>query len=404
MRVLFVSPSAGLGGAERALVEGVRSLRIVAPDWKVALIAAEDGPLVETVRALGAEVDVLPMPGRFAATGEFGHAALGTWIRLASEGGGLMRYARLLRGRFREWRPDVVHSNGLKTHILSAWSAGSDQPLVWHLHDYISARPVSARLLRLHSRKASLVLAVSRSVADDAAGVLGGATRIQTVYNAIDIERFRGEGVRLDLDAASGLPAAPEGTLRVGLAATFARWKGHEVFLRAVGALVARVNIRAYIIGGPVYRTGDASQVRPGELEKLVRDLGLGDRVGFTGMLPDTSVALRALDIVVHASTRPEPFGLTIAEGMATGRAVVMTDAGGAREVAVPDETCLTHAPGDVAALARQIERLVRDPELRGRLGAAAAACVRHRLTHRQMGEALRGAYVGLAGAVEGAA
>jgi len=81
---------------------------------------------------------------------------------------------------------------------------------------------------------------------------------------------------------------------------------------------------------------------------------------------------MRALDVVVHASTQPEPFGLVIAEGMASGRAVIVSRAGGAEELVTDGVDALSHTPGDVADLAQSLERLIADPALRARLGAAA--------------------------------
>ena len=59
--------------------------------------------------------------------------------------------------------------------------------------------------------------------------------------------------------------------------------------------------------------------------------LSVAVSVGFTGRIDDVPAALRALDIVVHASVEPEPFGLVIAEAMACGRPVVVSRAGGRR-------------------------------------------------------------------------
>ena len=64
---------------------------------------------------------------------------------------------------------------------------------------------------------------------------------------------------------------------------------------------------------------------------------------------------MRALDVVVHASTEPEPFGLVIAEAMACARAVVVSRAGGAAEIIEPGVDALAHAPGDAAELAECI-------------------------------------------------
>ena len=81
---------------------------------------------------------------------------------------------------------------------------------------------------------------------------------------------------------------------------------------------------------------------------------------------------MRALDVVVHASTQPEPFGLVIAEGQAAARAVIVSAAGGAEELVTDGVDALTHAPGDAGGLARAIERLANDRALRTRLGLAA--------------------------------
>jgi glycosyltransferase involved in cell wall biosynthesis len=392
MRVLYLSPSGGLGGAERALLEGVRALRSLEPSWTIGLISLDDGPLISELRSLGVDATVLPVPEVFAAVGESGRGAGATLLQLTRGAGPLAGYARAFRRHVRAWAPDVVHSNGVKTHVLGAWS-GPAAPLVWHVHDYLSSRGVSGRLLRHHRRAVALVLANSRSVAADAASVLGRDARIETLYNAVDFGRFTPDGPRLDLDALSGLaPAAPD-LLRIGMVATFARWKGHAVFLQALAALNDDQRFRAYVVGGPVYRTGTASQVTRDELEATVRTRGLQGRVGFTGFVNEPARVYRSLDILVHASTEPEPFGLSIAEGMASGCAVVMSAGGGAREIGEPELTCLSHTPGDVSDLRRQIIRLLDDEQLRRRLGTAAAAGVRERFTMQRYAESLRSAY-----------
>src|SRR5437762_10771501 len=100
------------------------------------------------------------------------------------------------------------------------------------------------------------------------------------------------------------------------------------------------------------------------DLKRMAAGLGLEGKVGFTGFLTHPAEAMRALDVVVHASTKPEPFGLVIVEGMACGRAVIVSGAGGAAEFTVDGVNALEHAPGDAVGLARLMMRLAQDREL----------------------------------------
>ncbi|HEY0874659.1 MAG TPA: glycosyltransferase, partial [Vicinamibacterales bacterium] len=108
------------------------------------------------------------------------------------------------------------------------------------------------------------------------------------------------------------------------------------------------------------------------ELDALVRHRGISARVGFTGAIHDMPAAYRALDIVVHASTRPEPFGLVIAEAMSCGRAVVAAPAGGAGELFADGVNAIAAHGGDPEALANALEQLIDQPERRLALGSAA--------------------------------
>jgi glycosyltransferase involved in cell wall biosynthesis len=285
----------------------------------------------------------------------------------------------------RAWRPDIVHSNGFKMHVLAALVRPSGARVIWHIHDFVTNRPVMARLLRALSPRCSLAVANSRAVGADTVAALGAGTRVQVVLNAVDSARFAPDGPADDLDAAAGLPPAPSGTIRVGLVATLAHWKGHEVFLSAIARLPRDCTVRAYVVSGPVYQTA-GSQLALDALRGSAARLGIADRVAFTGFRPDAARAMRALDVVVHASTEPEPFGLVIAEAMASARAVVFSAAGGARELAVPEVEALAHEPGDADTLARQIERLVLDRDLRARLGAAARAAAESRFSRARLG------------------
>jgi glycosyltransferase involved in cell wall biosynthesis len=377
LRILYLNPNGALGGAERALTDLIQSVRQARPEWVLELITGSEGDFTSAARALGISVCVLPFPAAFRRLGDAGAGGpagdavskSSMMTRLAGSTPELLNYVFKLRSLLRTCQPDLVHSNGFKTHILAAWAAPRSSRVLWHVHDYVGSRPLMSRLMRAHAGRCDIALANSRSVARDLDSVCGSALEIRTVHNAVDLDRFNPCGATLDLDALSGLSPAPAGCLRVGLVATMARWKGHEVFLRALSMLPSRLPIRGYVVGGPIYET-TGSQRTLDELRELAREVRIEKRVGFTGFLSDSAAAIRTLDIVVHASTQPEPFGLVVAEAMACGKPVVASNVGGVTEIVSENETALTHCPGDAAAMAACIERLAADSDMRRKLGS----------------------------------
>lgn len=384
----FFTPVAVLGGAERALVDLVTSLVREAPSLRVHVLVGEDGPLVEVLRDAGADdVQVLALPDALRTMGE---ATLG--LRSGALAAlGLADYARRLRRAVREVAPAVLHTNGMKAHLLGAMAAVRRAPVVWHVRDLVGVRRRTAALLRGAAPFARGAIAVSRLVADDLRGCRVGLP-IEVVHDAVDVERF----APLDeppsvLDALAGLSIAPPGTVRVGLLATYSVWKGHDVFLEAAARVDRAVPVRFYVVGGPIYDT-PGSQLSLETLRARAAALGIAERVAFVGFQREPAPIYRDLDVVVHASTAPEPFGLTIAEALACGRAVIATRTAGCVEL-LRDDDALTVPPRDPAALARAIDALARDPARRRALGRSARDRATAQLDRRRLGGQLLAAW-----------
>lgn len=374
MKLVYLNPSGQLGGGEVALLDLMASIRAAEPEWSLHLIAGAEGPLAARAERIGVSITVLPFPNALARLGDAGtggssRAALLT--KLVRAAPAVIGYAGKLKQVLRELRPDLLHTNGFKMHVLGARARPHKGiPVIWHVRDYVSSRPLMARLLRRYMGRCAAVVTNSRSVAKDVRSVCGEGLKIYPVLDAIDLEKFSPVGNALDLDSLAGLAQPEQGTIRVGLLATMAFWKGHDVFLNALSRLPPDLKVRGYVIGGALYQT-DGSQHSVENLRSLAGRCGLGDKVGFTGFVDDPASAIRALDIVVHASTEPEPFGLVIAEAMACGRAVIASEAGGAAEIITKGVDALGHRPGDVEGLADCIARLATDADLRARLGQA---------------------------------
>lgn len=375
----------------------MQSVHSQEPAWSLALRSSRPGPFVDRTRALGVAADIVEMPesvarlGDSAALGRSGRL-LGVGVRSLAAVGGVLTYRRALREALKREAPDIVHTNGFKMHVMGAWSRPSGAALVWHLHDFVSSRPLMAHAIKHLSRSCDAAIAVSHAVAEDARRVWRGRMPVQVVLNGVDLDDFNPRGPRADLDRLAGMPPAPPKTVRVGLVATMGRFKGHEVFLRALAALPRGLGVRAYVVGGAVYETR-GSELSVERLRALAADLDLGDRVGFTGFVDDPAAAMRALDVIVHATVVPEPFGLVVAEGMACGRAVITSAAGGAGEIVRAREDALTVAPGSVEELAGAIRELVENGDLRLRLGQAGRRSAEQRFDRRRLGNQVAAVY-----------
>jgi glycosyltransferase involved in cell wall biosynthesis len=161
--------------------------------------------------------------------------------------------------------------------------------------------------------------------------------------------------------------------MTIGVAGRLAPWKGQHVFLEAFALAFPDGNARAHVIGSAMFGEDAYAEGLVAQAERL----GIADRVDFRGFRDDIWSELAELDMLVHCSTSPEPFGQVVVEGMASGLPVIAAAAGGPTEVIRDDVSGLLIEPNDPAALADALRRLADDPALRARLASAAQAASR---------------------------
>jgi glycosyltransferase involved in cell wall biosynthesis len=111
-----------------------------------------------------------------------------------------------------------------------------------------------------------------------------------------------------------------------------------------------------------------------------------------TGFLDDMPAAYRALDVVVHASTRPEPFGLVITEAMACGRLVLATRTGGAAELFEHEVQAVGLDVAQVSTMTAALGGLLVDPDRRAAIASRARAHVVARFGRRRFAGGLQAA------------
>jgi glycosyltransferase involved in cell wall biosynthesis len=393
MRIAFLNPSGQLGGAEFCLLDMLAVLRQERPDWEVHVILGEAGPLIDRAAALGATVEAMPFPVEIAGLGDSGRTNVSSLLtQIPRVIPSVFAYRDWLRTALNRHDPSIIHSNGFKMHVLGAMAKPPKSKLVWHMHDYIGPRPLMARLLRHFAKRSAAILAVSTSVAEDVRLCLGPRRKVIPILNVVDLQTFSPDGPTLDLDSLSGLTPASQNTVRVGLLATMAWWKGHRLFLDSLAKIDRDLPIRAYIIGGALYQTRSKQETVDG-LRQYAERVGAADRVGFTGYVDNPAAAMRALDVVVHVSTEPEPFGRVIVEAMACGKPVISSGVGGAGEILMMGDFALAFKLNDPVSLAKAITKLLVDPDLRRLLGRNGLNTARTRFGRERLARELLAVY-----------
>ena len=268
------------------------------------------------------------------------------------------RLHRLARGA----RIDVIHhNNGLDVRavLLAKWLG---VPLI----AYQRGTEWNSPTVRYISRFVDAYVANSEATKGVLLGLGLQSDRIKVIYPPIDLQRFH-PGV--DASRQRRELGIGDGDLSFGIPGTLLKWKGHDVFLKAARlVLEALPAARAVVIG----EVPDGSTGYRDELMGLARELGIEHRIVFTGFRKDIPELIQLLDVVVHASVKPEPFGRVIAEGMAMGKPVVASMLGGPIEIIEDGETGFLVPPGDPEKLGRRIIELLTTPSLARRLGSNA--------------------------------
>jgi len=350
--VLFVDQSGEPGGAELALLNLAQHIGELC-----MVVVMNHGEFPKMLSRAGIKHVILPMSTSVQNVRR--ESGLGTALLALP---GIIRSTRRLVQMAANAK--VVYANTQKAFVIGAIAAWiARRPIIWHLHDILTEAHFNRSSIKLvvwlSRRLASRVITNSRATANALIAAGGDAERIEIIWNGIDPKPFESV-TNADASAARsslGLCEVPV----VGLFGRLAPWKGQHVLLDAMRELRT---VHALIVGESLY--GEKNYVAA--LKRRIEDYGLADRVHFLGFRTDVPLLMHAVDVVVHTSTAPEPFGRVIVEGMLSGRPVIATAGGGPEEIIQNGLSGIIIPPEDSRSLAAAIRSLLEATPRRERM------------------------------------
>jgi glycosyltransferase involved in cell wall biosynthesis len=281
---------------------------------------------------------------------------------------------------------DIVHVHRGKEHWLAALANRllvTPRPVVRTRHIAQVVRPHAANRW-LYRRATSFVVTVTEAIRRQyVAAELVDPDRVAALPGGADVDRYR----PLPRDAEVYARFGGGGRLVVGMVAGLRVMKGHDVVVEAAARLDAHRRPQFVFLG----RGSMALAIR-----EHVDRTGLGDRVSIAGFVDDLPSTLAALDVALYVPLESDGMSRAMFECLAAGRPLIASRVGVVPEVLTDGEHALLVPAGDAAALAAALARLLRDPELRGRLGEAGRRLVAQRYSGARVAAALEARYSSL--------
>jgi glycosyltransferase involved in cell wall biosynthesis len=348
MKIVWLSHTAGLDGAELCLLEAVRGL--VAAGDRVQVTLPVPGALADRLAEYQVPVTLVPYRWWLAPRGE---------RSLSRRARRLMRNLlawRGLRSLLRQERPDLVVTNTLDLFIGALAAKAAGLPHVYYVHELYGkeghdlAFDLGATLsLSLMNRLSERLVANSLVVRDQLRRSIPDE-KLRVVYAAVEVPLAKAP----PWQGRAGLQLVAVGRITAG--------KRQEDAVRAISLLVRKgLDVRLALVGHETVAYGAL-------LRATVRSLRIEDRVVFTGYTSDPFTRVLQSDVALICS-RGESFGRATVEGMKLGRPVVGAASGGTTELIREGFNGFLYRPGDATDLCRKIETLYHQRHLLREMG-----------------------------------
>ncbi len=367
MRIAYVIKSMEVGGSQTHLLQVLRLLDRDRFEPALYCLSGE-GSLLDRVREIGVPVET---PG----------------AGLSFRGAGLITRVAALRRALRLWRPEIVHNYLLRANLVGAVSARlAGVPTVLcskrGCHERRGFELISAKI---GNGLANLVAVNAEAVRDFVHDNEGcSRDKMVVIPSGVDTDRFQ----PLPPDNFRARVGLPDDARVVGIVTRMRVRKGVEEFIRAIARVRERDPRLHAVVVGEINLDG--------QLQELVRAMGLSKHLLLLGRRSDIPEVLSAFDVFV-LSSHDEGMSNAILEAMAMEKPVVATDVGGTGEVVRHGQSGLLVPPRDPAALAAAIAEVLAQPERAREMGRLGRRIVVDGFSARSMVRQMEELYLNLA-------
>lgn len=379
--LLFVSAYTGLGGGESVQLNLMGALDPAR--WALHLATPRDGQLSEAARALNVRTHVVPyrgVPTWFLPP---------VWMRFPA--------ARRLAALARDVGASAIHTDYHSLPFAVAAARANRIPVVWNAMGWWF--PVYPWQRRFFREGITQIVAITEAVRDRWLGAepFMPHDRVRVIVPGVDPAQYHpgvdGGPIRERLGLGADAPL-------VGMIARFQHVKGHDVFQAMARRVLAQIPEARFVVAGEnVFGVSKDEAYKQDVLRAAREDPALSAALTYLGFWPDAREVIAASDVIVCPS-RFESLGMVHLESMAMARPVVSMNNGGPAETVVDGETGFLVPPEDPDALADRVVRLLRDPALRQRMGAAGRERVLARYTSSGYAEQIAAVFENAIGSV----
>ena len=261
----------------------------------------------------------------------------------------------------RKYKVRLVHLNNIIGSQLAGIIAAKllRVPCIAHLRDFEEVD----KLTRMYAMLVDSHIAISKAIQSNLLDLAVPKEKISVIYDAIDLNEFKSHYNNSDLKDEFNLAGKEK---LFGVFGRIIEWKGTVEFVHAAAIIIkSNPNVKAFIVGD----CSDGNRAYLDEVKKLIVHYELEKEIILTGYRTDVPALMEMMDIIVHTSKRPEPFGMVLIEGMAMAKPIVATKMGGPLDIVIDGETGFLVELDGVAELANSIQLLLDDDELARTMG-----------------------------------